>query len=298
MDPLGLKRLNDTEEAKEIGITDKRASESELFQKLEALENENKQLRSKLWNLQFRSTFPLSITLLSIGAVALLSSYAYDSLILVFIGLGLTLWGTVIFYALPRRVIYEKSLFSSISIINSLYSLIQNLGYKGHAIFLHPNTLSGLANGYLFIPTNDLELPNEDELLKGEFMLKNGLLIPAHAQSMVRLLEDELNTNLLSLELADMQSKIEQFFVEDLRIIDSIKFDIRDNIITVVMSGSNAAHICKTVDGFDKNHLGCILCSSIALIISKVTGMPVIIDKNIATTESIKTTYLLLDEEI
>lgn len=298
MDPLGLKRLNGIEEAKEIGVIDKKASESELFKKLEVLENENRRLRSSLWNIQFRSSFSLSIVLLSIGGVALLSSYAYDSLTLTFIGLGLILWGAVIFYALPKRVISEKSIFSSISIINSLSTLIQNLGYKGRAIFLHPNTLSGLSNGYVFISTDNLELPDEEELLKEEFMLKNGLLIPAPSHNMVRLLETELNTNLLTIEVAELQSKVEQFLVEDLRIIDSIKFDIDNNIITVIMNGSNAAHMCRTVNSFDKNHLGCILCSSIALMFSKVTGMPVSIDNSIATSEYIKTTYRLLNEDV
>lgn len=46
------------------------------------------------------------------------------------------------------------------------------------------------------------------------------MFIPAYAQSMVRLLEDSLNTNLLTIELSEFIAKVKQIFIEDLRIIN------------------------------------------------------------------------------
>lgn len=302
MDPLGLKRLTGVQNKPEPLMEVKKSEDKDdykLLHKLEELEEENKRLRNQLLNLQFRSSFPLSIVLLSVGGAALLAAYAYDSLILTFTGLGLILWGAVVFYSLPRKMISEKTLYSSVTIIRSLSSIIQNLGYKGRAIFFYPNTLSGLANGYVFIPADDkIELPTEDKFVKEEFMIDNGLLIPAHAQSIVRLFEHELNTNLLTLELADVQSKIEQFFVEDLRMIDGIKFDVRSDMITVTIESSNMAHICREVNNFDENHLGCPLCSSLALMLSRVVNIPVIIEETATGSEKIRTRYRLLENGI
>lgn len=290
MDPLGLKKLNTSIKEEVKGV-----KEDELLLKIKELEKENKNLRSRLWNIEYRGSFPLSMILISIGGLSLLLAYAYESLVLTFIGLGLVLWGSVIFYALPKRFISDKNLFESISMLRALSSVIQNLGYKGKAVFLYPNTLEGLSNGYLFIPINDTKLPDEDEINKGNFMLRDGLLIPAHSQSIVKLLEDELNTNLLMLELAEMHSKVEEFFIEDLRIVDSINFDVKGNIVSVTIDGTNAAEICRRVNSFDTNSIGCPLCSSIALMLSKVTNTPVIIDETRVGSERIKTRYRLFE---
>ncbi|GIU71174.1 MAG: hypothetical protein KatS3mg003_0653 [Candidatus Nitrosocaldaceae archaeon] len=288
MDPLNLKnsRLDIKKDEKDI---------EGLVSRLESLEKENRELRSRLYKLQYRGSFLISIILTSLGGVSLLSAYAYNSLVLTFIGLGLVLFGSVIFYALPNRSIPVKSLHSTISIIRSLSSILNNLGYKGRAIFLYPTTLSGLANGYTFIPKDSNILPSEDRLNREEFFHNNGLLIPAHAQSMVKLLEDSLDTNLLTLELPELIAKVEQFFIEDLRIIDNITFDIKDDMITVKIDSKEMADICRKVNSFDDNHLGCIICSSLALMISKVTGIPVVIEESRASVEKIKTTYKLLE---
>lgn len=290
MDPLNLKNNR-------LDIKNKDEKDiEELVSRLESLERENRELRSRLYKLQYRGSFLTSIILASLGGASLLAAYAYNSLVLTFIGLGLVLFGSVIFYALPNRSISIKSLHSTISIIRSLSSILNNLGYKGRAIFFYPTTLSGLANGYTFISKDsNIMLEDEDKLNREEFFYNNGLLIPAHAQSMVKLLEDSLNTNLLTIELPELISKVEQFFIEDLRIIDNITFDIKDDMITVKIDSKEMADVCRKVNSFDNNHLGCIICSSLALMISKVTGIPVVIEESRASVEKIKTVYRLLE---
>ncbi|GIU71189.1 MAG: hypothetical protein KatS3mg003_0668 [Candidatus Nitrosocaldaceae archaeon] len=117
MDPLNLKnsRLDIKKDEKDI---------EGLVSRLESLEKENRELRSRLYKLQYRGSFLISIILTSLGGVSLLSAYAYNSLVLTFIGLGLVLFGSVIFYALPNRSIPVKSLHSTISIIRSLSSIL------------------------------------------------------------------------------------------------------------------------------------------------------------------------------
>ncbi|GIU71714.1 MAG: hypothetical protein KatS3mg003_1193 [Candidatus Nitrosocaldaceae archaeon] len=296
MDPLDLSKLKNNSDVVDIKEA-RRSKEHDLLDKINNLEKENRLLKSRLAKLEYRGSLPLSIILLSIGGLLLLFSYAYESLILTFIGLGLVVWGSILFYSLPKRFVDEKSLVESISIIKSLSYAINAMGYKGKAIFFYPNTLSGLANGYMFIPSDHNVMP-DITILNEESKIDDGLLIPAHAQSIVKLLEEEFNTNLLMLELAELQNRVEQFFVEELRIIDSIRFSIKEDIITVVIEGNTIVDICKHIKSFDINNIGCPLCASLALMISKVTGIPVTIEDTNVGLEKVKIVYRLLENGV
>lgn len=280
-------------------LENKDKQEQELLDKIKELENINDDLQKQIRRLKYRGSFPLSIIILSLGALALLFSYIYEALILTFIGIALTIWGSVLFYALPVKFVSNKSLYGSIGSVNTLNNILENLNYKGKAIFLYPNTLRGIANGYIFIAKdNDQRLPSNELLAKERFMYEEGLLIPAHSKSIVKLFEEKYNTNLLLLNLEELFSKLEEFFVEDLRIVDNIKFHNDKNIITMVAEDANMAYICKNVNLHDKNNIGCYLCSSIALMISKVTNMPVIIENTSASNVKIKSVYRVLENGI
>ncbi|MEM2856686.1 MAG: hypothetical protein QW416_06260 [Candidatus Nitrosocaldaceae archaeon] len=270
-----------------------------VIDKISRLEEDNIKLRKELTEIRRRGQLPISIILLSLGALSLIVSYIYEVLILTFIGLGLILFGAVIFYSLPSRFISDKALSLSIDATKSLVYIIQNLGYKGRAVFLYPNTLDGLSKGIIFIPVNDgIDLPNEDELAKMQFMYKEGIAIPSHANSIIKSLEETLNINLIMVDIAELNTKLKQFFVDELRVIDDINIKVENDEIMMNINGKSASEICRSISMVDKNNLGCPFCASVAFMISKITGSPVIIEENRAGSERIKTRYLLLRDGV
>src|SRR5918998_2061745 len=84
----------------------------------------------KLWKLLREGTIRLGLAVTSVGAGCLIISYISSSLILTFIGLGLTLWGLLLFYisqprSIPRKVfdVLSLSMLRSIdAVVDEFYN--------------------------------------------------------------------------------------------------------------------------------------------------------------------------------
>ena len=92
-----------------------------LNSRLAHLESENYKLREKIWKLQYKSTFPIAITLITTGCISLLSSYLLNATVLTFIGLGLTLWGAVIFYITESKTVPQVVVNESFVLYAKIY---------------------------------------------------------------------------------------------------------------------------------------------------------------------------------
>lgn len=272
-----------------------------LIKKLRELRSENLRLRQRVWRLQYRGTIPMGIALASTGGISLLFSYLYSSLILTFIGLGLTLWGALIFYVSPSRYVPEEIINAiPLSMIKSLDNLVASMGYKGRTIFLHPKYLKGLTQGYVFIPYDGaFGIPKDEELAKEKLFYDEpkGIFMTAPSQGLVELFERELNVNFATVDLEYIQENLPKLLIEDLKITDELSIENNDGMIEVKMVGGSSVRMCELVGKETQlgNHLGCPLCAALALVISKVMGKPVTIKESIVRNDTIKTTYLTLD---
>jgi len=301
-------------ESKLLSHTEISLSKEEIQKIAKELQAENLVLRKRLWRLQNRSTIPAGIILSSIGAASLLFSYLWNSLILTFIGLGMILWGILIIYISPSRHVRAELLSSiSSSMQKCMDKLVTYMGYTGDAMFFHPKNLTGLGHGYVMIPhyaaqiEGDLKakidalnlLPyGNDGSMPSIYLHPKGMFLAAPSQGLVDLLEKELGINFATVDLRYVQEALPKLLIEELKIVDDASIEENDDgTIVIRFAGGPCADLCRFVSEETKlgNHLGCPLCSAVALVVSKVRGKPVsILETKITDDSMISTTYAVL----
>ncbi len=269
------------------------------------LRAENSRLKKKLSHLQFMSTLTIGIALIAAGGASLVVSYVFSSVVLTLAGLGLVFWGVTILYISPSKYVPEKVLsLLSLSTIKSIDRMLINMNYRGKTIFVHPRHLKGLAQGYVFIPYDSSfrgTLPNEEQLAEERMLYEDpkGIFMVAPSQGLVDLVEDELDINLATVDMEYLKENVPKLLTNNLRIVDSITIQELPGSVRIDIVGDSAAKLCKAVskETLIGNHFGCPLCSSLALMISKVLGKPVAIQENKANDidGTIASTYRIID---
>ena len=256
-------------------------------------------------NLQFTSTLAIGIALIAAGGASLVVSYIFSSVILTLAGLGLVFWGVTILYISPTKYVPENVLgLLSLSTIKSIDRMLINMNYRGKTIFVHPRHLKGLAQGYVFIPYDSSfrgSLPNEEQLAEERMLYEDpkGIFMVAPSQGLVDLVEKELDVNLATVDMEYFKENVPRLLTNNIRIIDSIVIQDPAGSVRIDVVGDSAAKLCKAVskETLIGNHFGCPLCSSVALMVSKVVGKPVAIQESKANDieGTIATTYRIID---
>lgn len=250
-----------------------------------------------------RRNLMVGISLAAIGATALILSYLESSIILTFIGLGLSLWSFISFYATTSRLVTEEIFVPiSLSSVESLSELISNLGYRGRVVFVHPKSLEGLKKGFLFISKDESSvLPPDSQFTSNKVFFENppGILISAPEQAVVDLFERKLGVNFATVNVPFLQEKLPRLLTEDLQLVENMTLEEQGSHTRLVIQGGACAQICSAVSQKISlgNHFGCPVCSAFALIISKTTASPIMIEKNASDGNSITTTFVRVDRE-
>ncbi len=248
---------------------------------------------------------PLVISLIVAGCSLLFLSYLTDSIILTFIGLGLTLWGVLLLYVTQSRYVPDE-IVSAIpfSLVKSIDTLVRSHGCNGRTIILHPKTLKGMEQGYIFIPAEDEDkVPTNEQLLSEKLIQDNpkGILIPSPSQSLASFFETKLNVNFATTDLGYLQEKMPSLLVDTLRIADDVSLEKGSDskIFTLRIQGGPWIDVCKRI-GTDTqigNHMGCPMCGAFGLILSKVSAKPIKIKQTTTSDDLIETVYQSIDEK-
>jgi hypothetical protein len=251
------------------------------------------------------STLTIGIALIAAGGASLVISYVLSSVVLTLAGLGLVFWGVTILYISPAKFVPENILsLLSLSTIKSIDRMLINMNYRGKTIFVHPRHLKGLAQGFVFIPYDSSfrgSLPNEEQLAEERMLYEDpkGIFMVAPSQGLVDLVEKELDVNLATVDMEYLKENLPRLLANNFRIIDSITIHDAPGSVRVDIVGDSAAKLCKAVskETLIGNHFGCPLCSSLALMLSKVVGKPVAIQENSANEVegTIVNTYRIID---
>jgi hypothetical protein len=280
----------------------KRSDPEALPYIVEGLEAENSKLREKLWKLQNRGTFPAGLVLASSGGVCLLFSYLLSSEFLTFIGLGLTLWGTLIFYIsksenVPKKVIDALPL----SMLKSIDMIIGEMSVRGRPIFVQLSDGADSTRGFIFVPGEEGQkiIPssiNQNKVFQED---PKGILIACPNEGLMELFEKELKVSFGIVNLTFIQQKLPNLLIEDLRLVDSFLLEEKDNnMIAIQFSGRSSVRLCNLVSEKTKigSFIGCPLCGAIALAISKTTNKPVYIKETVSENgDSIRTVFQVED---
>ena len=271
-----------------------------LEKRIKNLESENSILKRKFWKLTYKGTKTVSILLLFVGGTSLLTSYAYNSVILAFVGLGLVLWGAVVFSALPFRQVPASVIYPiMLHTIKTLDYILVSMGYKGRTIFYHLKDQDGQGQGYLFIPYEyTYEIPNHQIVKEKMFYdAPKGLSIVAPSQGLLELFESELDVDFETVDLNYIQEKLSKLLTEDLKLIDNLSIENSEGVTKVKIFGKTSAYICDSINKQTQvgNHLGCPLCSTFGLILSKINGKPMTIKESNVNNDCIQTSYVMLN---
>jgi hypothetical protein len=261
-------------------------------------------LKQRLWSFKYKGNIVISIILLAIGAVALVLSYFFSLAIVTFIGLGLVLFGVIAFNVLPSRYMPEE--FTYTLLLSSLKSISSILGdklHEGKAIYFYPKRQNGRSQGFVFISSDgSLKIPTEEQIAKSRSFCDDpkGIYLTAPSQGLIDILEEEAGKDFATIDLAHMEQIVQKLLVEDLMVVDELLIEHNESagsVITAKIAGASCARLCEATAA--KTHLGnqfgCPICASLALIISKVTKRPVIIEETNVIRNTIKTTFTVLD---
>jgi hypothetical protein len=227
----------------------------------------------------------VAYVLLFSGAIALIISNVYSLSILAFIGLGLTLWGALLLYIKPAKYVKVSVLDSTaISPLETIDQIITDLNYKGKAVYLPPRYLKELKGGKVFIPSKkNLSVPPLEEVAQAKTFLTNpkGICLTPPGLGLVNLYENELGKDFTNVDLNYLQNNLPKLFIDDLEIAEDLEIKVEGNTIKAKITGAINKDLCSETRKLANicGSVGCPLCSSIAIALTRATGNPVIIEK-------------------
>jgi len=280
-----------------------------------------------------RKTSPANIValiLLALGLTALTLSISYTSNILAFIGLGLTFWGATLLYISPEKHVKKILLDTTITpSLSNLDQILTELGYQGKGIYLPPKYLKDFETSKIYIPKHkNTKLPTPETIQQQEdkTFLRNpeATLITPPGASLSKLFEKTLGTSFTQVDLNSLQQKLPKLLIEDLEIAENIEIKTPEllqgeiqnqhkkekpkaisqtqieSIAYAKITNPIYKDICKETRKLSKisNSIGCPLCSSIAIALTRATGKPITIEKTEISEDgkTIETYYRIIEE--
>jgi hypothetical protein len=237
------------------------------------------------------------IAMLLLGAVSLIASIGYNSSILAFIGLGLVFWGALLLYVRPEENVSKAILKAALSpSLTTLNQMIHELGYDGDATYLPPKYFANPETTKIYIAKREgTGLPTPEQAQKYEDQdaarTTNGLLVTPPGIGLSRLLEKSFGKSFIAIDLENLQQNLPKLLIEDLEIAENLELqtqtpekgnptptvDAKNMIIharitrSITESASNSTEEKAQATGTTT----CVICSAIAIAMTKATGKPV-----------------------
>lgn len=258
-----------------------------------------------------------SSILLILGLIALLASVFYSSSVLAFMGLGLTFWGALLLYIRPEGYTRKALLNAAIlPPLTTLDQMIQELNYRGNAVYLPPRYFANPENTGIYIAKQKLATLPPPELIKeyeNRLFVKNpeGLLLTPPGAELAKIFEKKLRTSFTRVNLDYLQRNLPRLLIEDLEIAENVEIEILPSNVSaeaadspspvqtfhtvhVRITDSICREICEDTNKLTNicGRIGCPICSSIACALTKAAGSPVMIESS-QTSKDTKTTEIV-----
>jgi len=252
------------------------------------LEAELEKLRSQVWSYKFLPTRLAGYIVTFVGAAVLAGSMVFSSSVWVIVGLPLIFWGILFFFLKPTSLVKADLLdIASYSLLENVRRLISEFGLKGKCVYLPPRYLKDLSSGLVFISAKkEAYVPTLDEVKEAEdrIFLKNpnGVFLVPSGVALANLFERELGTSFAKVDLEYLIRNLPKVFVEDLEIAKDFEFSVVGDRVHVWVEGSVYKDLCDDVRKASGvcGSFGCPLCSSIACVLARASGRPVVMDGN------------------
>jgi len=260
---------------------------------LEELQKENEQLKYELMKSKKLPSNKIGITLLVAGALLLVASVVTSSIILAFIGLGLTFWGALFLFVRSTKFVKSPILnATAISPYTTLDRIIDDLNYKGNPVYIPPypkdtylpEHLAGLKDMVVFISAKDsTTMPTIEEMAKKQFMVKNpeGICITPPGSGLVSLFEKELRADFTKIDQESFYEGLPTVIVNNLGLASDFEIKVEKEFIHVKITDSVYNHLYSKNQNLKTIHsVGCPLTSAVSCALAITTGKPVTITKS------------------
>jgi hypothetical protein len=279
--------------------------------------------------IRIRLSFSLArdagIVLIVLGALSLATSIFYASSTPALIGLGLIFWGIILTYIQTGEYVKETVLdATTVSTLATLNEALQELYYRGKAVYLPPKYLNHPESNKAYVPrlrSGRLPPPEQTQKLETQPLSRSslGILITPPGAELTRLFETTLQTSFTKVNLDYLQEHMPKLLIEDLEIASDVEIQTGtsttsnpiDNAITQIVQEHDRINVKITSTAYKNTAkqtaqlsdtyttLGSPLVSAIACAIAKATGKPTTIENQQASEdgETLEVEYRTLEEE-
>ena len=236
---------------------------------------------TKLLQTQRRNTTLVGSLLLGIGLTVLAASVVLSSTILAFIGLGLTLWGTLAFFIQPKAYVSSDLMgATAISSLKTIDNMLLAMGYREKGVYIRAHDSD---KAVVFLPSEPFStIPQVSELGNEAAFLNDpaGVLVPPPGSALAALIEKKLGFKVKNCGVEVLAEALPKVLVEDLEIVKDVEIEVKDDYVKVKLYDSIYANFCYEVRETSRRcALGCPMCSALANILAVATGKPVVYEE-------------------
>jgi len=241
----------------------------------------------------------LPFILICTGAISLIVSVVYTSLIPAFIGLGLLFWGAILIYIKNDKYVEDTLLYATaFSPLISIEQILGELDIQGRGYHLSPKYLKKLDSNKVYISkTKDDQLPKPEQIQEKENQLiidnPQGILLTSPGDGLLKLFEKKLGTSFIKVDLRYLKQEMPKLLVEELEIAQDMELIENNGTIRMRVTNSPFIRLNQETSTLPRLHeaLGCALTSAVASAIARTTGKPtLIISQKIDETANTLTT--------
>jgi hypothetical protein len=241
----------------------------------------------------------IGYVILGIGFAALVFSVVFTSTILAFTGLGLVLWGVLIFFIRPEKHVSSNLMnATALSSLETIDGMMTGMGYRERGVYIPVDAEKAV----VFIPAEPFSKIPTKAPVDGSLLISDprGLMVVPPGLALSNLIEKKLGFDLRNCGVETLVSALPKAIVEDLEIAQGVEFEIKDEFVKIRLTGSVYADFCRQLrDNQRPCGLGCPMCSALACILAIATGKPVVFEEDREITADGKTSesnYRLVSE--
>ena len=246
------------------------------------LERQQILAETRLLGKQRRNATVIGCLLLGIGLSALVSSVVFGSTILAFIGLGLTLWGTLAFFVQPKEYVRSDLMNATgVSSLRTIDEVLLAMGYREKGVYIRAHDSD---KAVVFLPLEPFSMiPQLSGFEQGHTFLKDppGVLVSPPGLALAALIEKRLGFKLKNCGVEALAEALPKVLVEDLEIVKDVEIEVKDDRVRFKLYDSIYADFCYEVrESSRRCALGCPMCSALASILAVATGKPVVYEED------------------
>jgi hypothetical protein len=242
----------------------------------------------------------LKYTLLGLGLLALAVAVLFKSTNLVFVGLGLTFWGALLFFVQPRQYVgLEVMNTAGLSSLESLDKALVDFGYRERGVYIPPEGPRGVV---VFIPSKSPSRIQQSIGYEGKIPVNQPerlFLIPP-GLALANLIEKTLGFDLKKEGVDGLIKNLRKVLVEDLDLVRDVETKMEGELVKFRLIGSKYAKFCEEFDKTSSGAgFGCPMCSALACLLTIASGKPVRFEEDELSVEkgTIESCYQLFKQK-